>query len=394
MIILQIANDFCRTKVHMNLFKRLDDKGVEQVIYNPVRNEEYIGRNSFDGKSTKIVYSHVVKPFHRYVYHIKRRTVFKDLLSKVNVNSINLSYASTLMTDGGLAYLLYKKYHIPYIVAVRNTDINGFMELAPHTWWDCIHILLHAERIFFISEGLKQKFESHFIVRLILERIKGKFVLMPNGIDDYFLNNISTGVCKEHKVMYVGDFSNNKNVVRLCKAILRLRQQKGFEDTVLTIVGGGKNETDEVEKMIVANPEAFNYVGKVYEKDKLCSIFRSNSIFAMPSIHETFGLVYLEALSQNLPVLYTKGQGIDGLFADTVGIGVNPLSEYEIYAALKEMLFNRDRYYNKDVDFSAFRWDNIADKYIEHYKDCLGIAGVNRSLLGGFKKAEKVKKNS
>ena len=105
-------------------------------------------------------------------------------------------------------------------------------------------------------------------------------------------------------------------------------------------------------------------------------------------------MVYLEALSQNLPVLYTKGQGIDGLFADTVGIGVNPLSEYEIYAALKEMLFNRDRYYNKDVDFSAFRWDNIADKYIEHYKDCLGIAGVNRSLLGGFKKAEKVKENS
>ena len=102
MIILQIANDFCSTKVHMNLFKRLDDKGVEQVIYNPVRNEEYIGRNSFDGKSTKIVYSHVVKPFHRYVYHIKRRTVFKDLLSEVDVNNINLSYASTLMTDGGL----------------------------------------------------------------------------------------------------------------------------------------------------------------------------------------------------------------------------------------------------------------------------------------------------
>ena len=53
---------------------------------------------------------------------------------------------------------------------------------------------------------------------------------------------------------------------------------------------------------------------------------RSCSVFAMPSIFETFGLVYLEALSQNLPVVYTKGQGIDGMFDNTVGIGVDPLS--------------------------------------------------------------------
>lgn len=386
MKILHIANDFCHTKVHLNLFKMLDEKGVEQIIYNPVRDKSHIGRNSFKGNHTQIVYSYVVKPFHKYFYHIKRRTIFKDLVKQIDVREINLSHASTLFTDGGLAYKLYKKYHIPYVVAIRNTDVNGFLELLPNTWISGLKILLHAERIFFISEGLKKKFENHFVIRPILKKIKHKFVLIPNGIDDYFLDHITHEICYENKVIYVGDFSANKNVVRLAKAVLRLRHDPGFEDTVLTVVGGGNNKTNEVEQIFASNPEAFNYVGKVYDKQKLCEIFRSNSVFVMPSIHETFGLVYLEALSQNLPVLFTKGQGIDGLFAPTIGLGVNPLSENEIYAALKQLLSQRNSFSNKDVNFENFRWNGIADKYIAYYKECLGMCDVNRSLLGNLKK--------
>ena len=32
----------------------------------------------------------------------------------------------------------------------------------------------------------------------------------------------------------------------------------------------------------------------------------------MPSTGETFGLVYIEALSQSLPIIYTKGDGVYG----------------------------------------------------------------------------------
>lgn len=32
----------------------------------------------------------------------------------------------------------------------------------------------------------------------------------------------------------------------------------------------------------------------------------------MPSFKETFGLVYAEALSRFIEVIYTKGQGFDG----------------------------------------------------------------------------------
>lgn len=385
MRVLQIANDFAGSKVHKNLFQVLDAKGIEQVIYCPVRDSKQIGGNSFEGDNVRIIYSNVIKSYHKYLYHIKRKSLYKDMITKVDVKDVDIVHAATLFSDGGLAYKLYKQYGIPYIVAVRNTDVNDFLGKLPNTWWDGIQILLHAKRIFFISEGLRRKFESHIAIRTVLHKIKEKFVLLPNGIDAYFLDNICNERRIENKVVYVGDFSNNKNVVRLGKAILNLRKEKGFEDTTLTIVGGGKNETDAVTQLIESNSDAFRYLGKIYEKDRLCEVFRQNSVFAMPSIHETFGLVYLEALSQNLPVLYTKNQGIDGLLHDSVGIGVNPLSVEEITDALRKLLSDQTYYSNAKVDFSQFRWNYIADKYIAHYKDCLGMQDVEKNLLYSFK---------
>ena len=388
MKILHIASDFSNTKVHSNLVRELDNLGVSQVVFNPIRTirKDTVGKNEFPAQHTQFVYAIVVKPYHHYMYHVKQLCLFRELQKRVDVTDINLTHAATLMTDGGVAYKLYKKYHIPYVVSLRNTDINGFLDKMPHTWHDARKILLSAKRIFFISQGLKEKFENHKVVKPILSQIEDKFVLMPNGIDDYFISNIRKDQRTGHGIIYIGDFSNNKNVLRLGKAVLQLRDEKGLEDVKLTLVGGGRNEDQSVENLINSNPNVFNYVGKVYDKAKLCELLRANRVFAMPSINETFGLVYLEALSQNLPVLYTKGQGIDGLFDDTIGIGVNPLSIPEIKEALKDMLLNRDKYSNNCIDFDAFKWATIAEKYCEHYRELLGCAIVKPSLLTGFKR--------
>lgn len=374
MNILHIANDFSNTKVHSNLYKELDKLGINQIVFNPIRiiRRDTIGRNEFPASNTVFVYADVVKPFHHYLYHIKCRCVYKALLKRVDMTGINLIHAATLMSDGGVAYRLYQKYHIPYVVSIRNTDINGFIDKMPHTWGDAKKILLNAKRIFFISPGLKEKFENHKVIKPFVEEIKDKFIFEPNGIDDYFISNIQTTPRTGHKVIYVGDFSSNKNVLRLGMAVLQLRQERGLEDITLTIVGGGNNKDDSVEKMISSYSDVMNYVGKIYEKDKLCALLREHRVFAMPSINETFGLVYIEALSQNLPVLYTKGQGIDGLFDQTVGIGVNPLSINEISNALRIMLLaNNGKFCNKSIDFSTFKWSKIAQNYKNYYLEIL-----------------------
>ncbi len=373
MHILHISSDFSNTKVHTNLYRELDKLGVNQTIFNPIRiiKRNTIGRNEFESERTRFVYADVVRSIHRYAYHIKRRVVFKALQKKVDFKDIDLVHAATLFTDGGQAYKVYKKYHIPYVVAVRNTDINGFLDLLPNTWQAGKKILRNAKMIFFISKALMDKFSNHRIIKPILPEIKNKMILIPNGIDDYYLNHINHETNNGQKVLYVGDFSKNKNVLRLCEALFELRKEQEHNDVTLTLVGGGCDDNNDVSRLIDSYPEAITYLGPIYDKEKLCAVFKAYTVFAMPSIHETFGLVYLEALSQNIPIVYTKGQGVDGLFDDSVGIGVNPLSVHEIKEAIQTILLNRNNYSNNTVEFEKFRWSNIATKYISIYEQIL-----------------------
>lgn len=371
MNILHISNDFSGSKVHVNLYKELSKQGVKQMIYCPVRSAEQIGGNEFVADGTEVIYDFVIQPYHKYVYHIKRINMFRSLQKKVNLKEIDLVHAATLFSDGGQAYKIYKKYHIPYVVAVRNTDINGFLDLLPNTWPAGKKILRNAEKIFFISNALMNKFSNHKVIKAILPEINDKMMLVPNGIDDYYLDHVNYETRDGNKVLYVGDFSSNKNVLRLCEAIMELRQEDAFRDVTLTLIGGGKNTNNEVQTKIDTHPDVFLYLGPIYDKEKLCDIFKTHSVFAMPSIHETFGLVYLEALSQNLPIVYTKGQGVDGLFDDSVGIGVNPLLVTEIKNAIKTILNSKNQFSNNSIDFEQFRWTNIATKYMNLYKEIL-----------------------
>lgn len=89
----------------------------------------------------------------------------------------------------------------------------------------------------------------------------------------------------------------------------------------------------------------------------------------MPSKHETFGLVYAEAMSQGLPVIYTRGQGFDGQFEEgEVGYSVQYDSAEEIVDRIKEILNNYKTISNNCVEkVDRFDWDEIARKYIEIY---------------------------
>ena len=367
MKILHISNDFCLTKVHSMLYQELDRMGVEQTVFNPVRDAAHVGRNRFEGAHTSIIYAHVVKPWHKYAYHLKRRHVFNEMLKRINPSEYSLTHATTLLTDGGLAYQLYKRYGIPYIVAVRNTDVNEFMKFMPHTWMDARKILLHAKKIVFINKGLRDDLVRHPAIRGIASKIEGKFMLMPNGINDYYLDHISHEPRTGHNIVYVGRFSTRKNVVRLAKAVLKLRERQQFSDCTLTLVGGGRADTDEMERMIADYPEVFHFLGPIYEPSIMCEVLAQARMFAMPSLHETFGLVYIEALTQNLPVLYTKGQGVDGLLPPSAGIAVNPYSIDDIANGLETLLTN-EKAGNQEVDFEQFRWSKIAEKYKEIYE--------------------------
>lgn len=373
MRILQICNGFADSKVHSNLCKKIDTFGVLQVVYCPVRDKNHIGKNRFGGDRIKIIYSHCIKKWYKYVYHYKRWMLYRDLKKQVDISNFDLIHAPTLFSDGGLALKAYREYGIPYFVAVRNTDINIYMRpILSHTHYTGREIALNASRIFFISKAEMNEFVNSPMIKPILSRIKSKLCLQPNGIDDYWHKHINTNQRNGRAVLYIGDFSPNKNIRRVVDAIIKLRNQQKFADVKLIIVGGGKERGNSMHKIIESYPDIIDYRGQIFDKDILLEIMRSSALFVMPSIHETFGLVYLEALSQNLPVIYSKGQGIDGYFDDSIGIGVNPLSVEEIKEAISTILLNPTNYSNKKVDFNLFNWNIIAEQYMNRYKEIIG----------------------
>ena len=372
MKVLHISNDFAGSKVHYNLFKQLDKSGIKQIIYCPTRNNKDIGKNYIESKTTNIIYSYVIKPWYKYVYYHKQRILYKDLCLKIKTfKDIDVVHASTLFSDGGIAYKIKKKYNIPYVVAVRNTDVNTFGKLLPHSWIKAIKILLNAEKVYFISRGLQDSFKKLLFVKPIIKKIEHKFIFRANGIDKQWLDSVNRTSNNGDNILYIGNFSANKNVSSLIKAIYKLRQEKEFNHIKLTIIGGDFDKNNEVSNMIKTNNDFIEYLGKIYDISKIQVIMQQHALFAMPSFHETFGLVYIEALSQNLPIIYTKGQGVDKLFnedKDLVGIAVNPHSTESIKNAIKEILVNRDKYSSKQVDFSLFDWKNIAEMYRNDYE--------------------------
>lgn len=364
MKILHLCNDFCGSKVHTNLYQAIDKIGdIEQTIFTSTTDHSLIGENRFEAQHSHFLYSTALKKYHRYLYHIKINDIFKSLISMTDCTQFTLVHAVTLFSDGGVAFKIHKKYRIPYFVAVRNTDVNYFLKYAPHTWHMAREILKHAEKIIFISPALQKLLCQHIAIKSILPSIKSKFVIQPNGVDPFWLQNIQPiQKTHTHEILYIGYFESAKNILRLIRAVLSLSSE--YEDIKLNLVGGTGKQHNIVTELVTKYPKHLKYWGKIYDKKQLQKIFNSNQLFAMPSLYETFGLVYIEALSQHLPIIYSKGQGIDGLFKQDIGIAVNPLSELEIASAITDIFEHQEKYQEHNlVDFNEFSWTTIANNY-------------------------------
>lgn len=368
-VVLHICNDFTYSKVHTELYQKLDQQGVEQIIYTPIRHQELSGKNHFEGKHTSIIYAFILKPLHKIFFNRKIDKIGKDIAKKVDLANITCVHATNLFSDGAVALYLKRHYGIPYIVAVRNSDMNAFLKFMPHLWWVHRAVIREADRVIFITPALQRRLSTHWTLVGMRDILKQKGTVISNGLNDYWLSALHLQPEQHqhnHAIVYVGNFDHNKNVKRLIEAVLKLKSE--IPDIHLNLVGGTGEQEADVIALAKQNPDTLTYHGPIFDKAQLQSIYLNNSIFAMASKHETFGLVYVEALSQGLSVLYTKNEGIDGLFEENVGESVNPYDLNSIEDALRNLLSNPHQYEMLSAEsFQKFNWNTIAGTYQKIY---------------------------
>ena len=105
----------------------------------------------------------------------------------------------------------------------------------------------------------------------------------------------------------------------------------------------------------------------------LVDIYKENDIFLLPSVNETFGRAYVEAMTQGLPVIYTQGQGFDKNFPDgEVGYSVPCDAPETIADRIEETIKRYDEISPECIEKSRlFYEDRIIDKLESFYEKAL-----------------------
>lgn len=114
-----------------------------------------------------------------------------------------------------------------------------------------------------------------------------------------------------------------------------------FPDISLDICGAGEAESIGKVSRILSRLDPtgrVNLLGPVLNQS-LPLLIKNYAALVMPSLRETYGLVFAEALLSGVPVLYPKGRAIDGYFnPEHIGYACDPNSVIDIAAGLRYLL--------------------------------------------------------
>lgn len=366
MNILHINCNFLNNNVHMNLINQLELRGIKSTVYVPVSEcTETIPK-------ANVIISKCFRRMDRVCFGYKQNKIIRDITQMIEIGQYDLLHAHTLFTDGNCAYKLNQKYNIPYVVAIRNTDINYFFKYRFWLRKRGIDIIKNAYAVIILSESYERRLFNSYIPKSVRKRIESKIKILPNGIDDFWYDNKldvarQLSDCRKFKILYVGKIDRNKNLYLTIKAINKLNQE-GYK-VEYSVVG------EVVDKEVYndfSNFKFIKYLG-VKQKEELVSIYRDNDLFVMPSIHETFGMVYPEAMTQGLPIIYTKNEGFDNQFPNgKVGFAVECHNVDGLCNAIKMILDNYNNISKQClIEVDKFRWCNITNKYKDIYESLI-----------------------
>lgn len=365
MKILHINCNYIGTTLHQIMIEKLSNLGLENKVYVPT----FDVNTSVIIPNQNVIVSECFKKWDRIIFDYKQKKISNDIQSKIKISEFDCIHAYTLFSDGNIAMKLSKKYGVPYVVAIRNTDVNTFFKMMIHLRSRGVEIMRNAAAIFFLSESYCEEVFEKYIPKKYYVELKNKTHIIPNGIDDFWLKNklrekLKSEFNKEIKLLYVGKIDKNKNIQTTQKVVNVLRK-KGYNIS-LSVVGKivDKNEFKKIIK-----DKSTRYTTPK-SKEELIKIYRNNDIFIMPSFKETFGLVYAEAMSQGLPIIYTKNQGFDKQFKEgLVGYHVDPNQIQNIVENVIKIIKNYENLSRNSVKYvEYFNWNKICKKYYSIYK--------------------------
>lgn len=364
MKVLQISSDYYNTSVYNNLFTELQNSVDLEVVVPLTTDKKAQYENKINPKNVKSLFLGNAQIFG---IQINSSQFAKHIITNGISDGIDLVHAHYVFNDGSIALKLYKHIGLPYIVSVRTSCMMNFdRKIALHNYINGLKVLNNATAIFFqtskVLDNLLKK-----IPKLYHKEILKKHYIMPNGIDKFWHENVfiknKKFYQKEFTIITAASIEYNKNLVSVAKAIENLNQY-GYK--IKYNIAGAVVDKSILNEL--TQYQFIEYLG-VLSKENLLKAYRQSNIFIMVSHNETFGLVYAEAMSQGLPIIYTIGEGFDGQFEEgKVGYPASSNSIKEIEEAILRVVNDYENLSSNAVkNLSKFNWNKIASKYCSIY---------------------------
>lgn len=353
-------------RLHEVLVRKLAATGLEQHVFVPVeRKSGARSEPTVDGVSFCV--DPCFSALERRLWPLKMRQVRRAYERDRKAFPAEIHHAHTLIVNGLVAYRAKRRYGIPYAVTVRNTDSNFFLSRHRFFRWLGGKVADAADALITLSPAYwREHLPRHFPPERIA-RWSAKHHLIPNGCDDFWFEHVPPPRVRGEtlEILFVGRLDRNKNLVGLLEAVRQL--VAGGVRLHLTVVGDGPLAAD-LRGMAAGLPVKF--AGFVGEKNELREYYQRADVLAVPSFTESFGIVYAEALTQGVPVIYTAGQGFDGFFeSGTVGHAVDPRDPADITTALQRIGAEHAEYASRArANAERFRWDASVGALVRVYE--------------------------
>lgn len=256
--------------------------------------------------------------------------LFNILVKKIKVDGFNFDiiHVQSAIVAGEGARRYKKRNNTPYVVTEHSSKVgrhilnNSEIKLIRKIYDE-------ADTIISVSKSLKKHIESY---------TKNKNIVVIYNMFNFpqnILNNKNvTDKTKEFKFFSLGTLNESKGMDICIKAFGKVFKDK----PVFLHIGGEGSERVNLENLIekIGMGSQIKLIGSLSREDVLNKM-NDCDCFVLASRFETFGVVYIEALSMGKPIIATKCGGPEDIVTEFNGKLVDVDNVDQLAEAMKEM---------------------------------------------------------
>jgi len=322
-----------------------------------IRKRKLYKSKCYENENVRIYNKNFLTPFRKSSVLRAYKKYFKG----ERFDAIIAHMPSGIMT----AEIISKEYNIPMLAAVHSSDITVLKSLKYLMFKKrMISAYKNAACILPRSFWLKEK------IKKIIPDIEKPVEIIYSGIplkiteeNEKFERAYNS---KKAKLITVSSLTERKNIKSLILAYKKLKKKN--PKISLEIIGEGPLR-QKLEILSIKNKLDVKFLGQL-SKEEVFKKMKEADIFILPSKKETFGMVYMEALSSGMAVCCTKNSGIDGIIENNKnGFLIKPTAR-GIYDTVNKILNLKPKQFleiskNALQTAKMFSYENSVKNYLE-----------------------------